>query len=1481
MNEFKVKQGLIVSGNTNLYGTLSISGKTLVLLNNSTLSGDNSGDQAITLSGDVLTSTMVNGTYMATLPNITTGGTFNNVTFNAKGQVISGYTTLIGDGILNISTSGIGLSGNTSFSANQASGTTIVISSNATSDNNPNTIVSRDSNGNFSGISSSATTVLGTIQNSIVSIPNLSNVGVITGGTWTSDIILKRNQTSSGYTEGTIFFDEVNETAAVALSNGVTLQLGQEEHLYAYADENILNGQAVYINGSRNGLPCIKLAISSDDIKSVVAGIATTNISSGSTGFITVRGLVHDLTINDANIGDILYLSDTVLGGYTNKITNFNSRINKIGYLVSTGTNLSIIYVNISNENTITSLTEIEKSILVGNSSSTGCYEFSGITKTSSTTFSISPLKGWIINNTYLNGAKPIVEHIFYTGGTNLITPYINTAFTTYILVNSGSTLTMQNTYPTPEERRRNIYIGKAVHSDNLSISVINNTTDFDVSPLSVIRDMFTPLKLINDGITLYPNGNNLNFNISAGDLYGIGINWVNNQLNPDKISISPRTPTTFYYRNQTGATYSLTSGITPSVYDLNGTITIIPTNGDGQANRSTNQRVYIYPTGNIYIQYGQKVYESLALALAGQQTESFIKAYDINASAILLGIISVRRTATNLSDTNQAIFVPASMFGESVGGVNGISTTSLQQAYDNSIIPQIITNTILDGVVIQQGSGNDTDKVFGINNGAGIETFKIIGNGSLYISGNTLFTVPFLSGYTGNNGEILVGSSSTTAPTWKTLSAAGIAPSTGSTSITRLGTITGGTWQGSIISSIYGGTGLNNSGNTLNILADSSISGTNSGDNALNNTALALLTIQDTNWITGFVNTYDGTNVPDTILSFNTSTKIFTITPTGTSYSLYSKSVKYTKTGDTVNLTSIFVINTMIYVFYDSTGVLSASTTDWDMVSSSVPVATVLWNGTASFAIISDERHSFKRNNAWHNWAHENIGSKIKSGFDIISLTSSGTTISSGIIVDEDIQLPISEQINSIRIVYKTGSTLTYNDNLSSITAFVSGSTLMFDNGGTPTQVTSGYYIRNVILATNSISGAIACRVAQTQWNNINDARKSSPPVSVSYLSNETRELYSVIWQNIDGVATLIEYIDYRIAPTLPNGFVAKTPTYLTELKDTLITSPNVDDVLKWNGFNYVMGNSVTSSGTNGVEFFPDSTDITSKTTENLFSLETLSKTPVTTTENIDAINCNNNTVIGGGYLYNTALGRTVIDAGTWSFDYYLSVSSTIGGRVSTLTNNIYEVLPYIAISGTTTLTGATRTFTASSGTPFADGKIAANASNLLASYIQTPKGVYQITEYISDTQVTIATPITYVNETNISFSVWKLLFGVKSPTITNITTNYGLYAINSVQSSFNIDATSKLGMIVLATSNNTTTVNYVYNGQARYSHFSTPLITLHNNLAGVQGLVNNEAYHIPKTSADSLALGVSGSFTSLDGKSITVTNGIITGIL
>jgi hypothetical protein len=68
------------------------------------------------------------------------------------------------DGLLTMTVSGIGLSGSSTFSANQSANSTFTVSSNATSSNVNNTIVSRDSAGSFAATTVSANLV-GTASN--------------------------------------------------------------------------------------------------------------------------------------------------------------------------------------------------------------------------------------------------------------------------------------------------------------------------------------------------------------------------------------------------------------------------------------------------------------------------------------------------------------------------------------------------------------------------------------------------------------------------------------------------------------------------------------------------------------------------------------------------------------------------------------------------------------------------------------------------------------------------------------------------------------------------------------------------------------------------------------------------------------------------------------------------------------------------------------------------------------------------------------------------------------------------------------------------------------------------------------------------------------------------------------------------------------------------------------------------------------------
>ena len=70
-------------------------------------------------------------------------------------------------------------------------------------------------------------------------------------------------------------------------------------------------------------------------------------------------------------------------------------------------------------------------------------------------------------------------------------------------------------------------------------------------------------------------------------------------------------------------------------------------------------------------------------------------------------------------------------------------SVSSLQDAYENSVQPEIITNTTEGSFDIRRGSAADADNVFTIQNGAGDTTFSITGEGTLLAANRTLTAIP------------------------------------------------------------------------------------------------------------------------------------------------------------------------------------------------------------------------------------------------------------------------------------------------------------------------------------------------------------------------------------------------------------------------------------------------------------------------------------------------------------------------------------------------------------------------------------------------------------------------------------------------------------------------------------------------------------------------------------------------------------------
>lgn len=309
-----------------------------------------------------------------------------------------------------------------------------------------------------------------------------------------------------------------------------------------------------------------------------------------------------------------------------------------------------------------------------------------------------------------------------------------------------------------------------------------------------------------------------------------------------------------------------------------------------------------------------------------------------------------------------------------------------------------------------------------------------------------------------------------------------------------------------------------------------------------------------------------------------------------------------------------------------------------------------------------------------------------------------------------------------------------------------------------------------------------------------------------------------------------------------------------LTDLGDVTISSPITDQILRYNGTEWVNGAEAVTSAGAGVEFYFNGTEIIATGVNNDNHVETLSKTPWASAEDVETTVVNNNTVLAEVYLYDTALNRTSLTAGTWTFNSYCAVDTAVG-----ITQILHNVMRVRAGSGTVTITGTgtSRTATASTGTPFDTALIDVGGTIDSDSYLQTPLGLYRITARTSDTEVTITVPTTYTNESAVAYNVHKRLFQSTTGEINNTATaplyaGIQLFSISSVQSAFTVIASDKLAIYRFGTTTRTSDTNiyFAYGGTSRYSHVDTPLNTLHGNLAGLQGgtgsVPNEEYYHL-----------------------------------
>jgi len=170
-NEFVARNGVIAQDNSIITGSLTVTnGITGSLLGTASFANTATSASFASIATSASFASTATSASFATNANTATSATTATTAGALTSMNISqftnnsGYITAasVGNGTLTLGVSGVGLAGSTTFTANQAGGSTFTVTSNATSANTINTIVSRDGSGNFTAGTITATTLIET-----------------------------------------------------------------------------------------------------------------------------------------------------------------------------------------------------------------------------------------------------------------------------------------------------------------------------------------------------------------------------------------------------------------------------------------------------------------------------------------------------------------------------------------------------------------------------------------------------------------------------------------------------------------------------------------------------------------------------------------------------------------------------------------------------------------------------------------------------------------------------------------------------------------------------------------------------------------------------------------------------------------------------------------------------------------------------------------------------------------------------------------------------------------------------------------------------------------------------------------------------------------------------------------------------------------------------------------------------------------------
>lgn len=285
------------------------------------------------------------------------------------------------------------------------------------------------------------------------------------------------------------------------------------------------------------------------------------------------------------------------------------------------------------------------------------------------TKFDVEATEGWIVDydvSSAISATNPRLTYVSYPGAVAVALTGPPTQQLTFLMINPAGALVQQATAPTRAQYRQNLVLSfvasnLGIIAEIRSVATMQSQLAVEFYDLGRAMGAFSVSSQEN---LIRPNGVNLMINNTGGGIFFPGSNRDGNYQDPHVTVLTPQTPAIFNRMTATTVLPAVFNTIDVANYDPGGAGIITPV--PGGSNTSTIHRVYGIGAADLknelFVQYGQSTYASLTAARDAIGTGTFIANPSFSRQALLAWIV-VTKSATDLSNTTQALFVRAQKF--------------------------------------------------------------------------------------------------------------------------------------------------------------------------------------------------------------------------------------------------------------------------------------------------------------------------------------------------------------------------------------------------------------------------------------------------------------------------------------------------------------------------------------------------------------------------------------------------------------------------------------------------------------------------------------------------------------------------------------------------------------------------------------------------------------------------------------------------